>query len=166
MSQTIKLVGRTTDFSGKTLWELVGNLRNHGVGRYVKRSMFERYPEPSFMKIVRVEALPVPEKVMSDQMVLVLKAATLHSLNTSNRSLLRRATAKSASLSRRPSAVARSRNSSRSAAPHTRPTISSFRANWRPPSAVPRAPPVRSAFCRRPSRCRRCCASSSSARRA
>lgn len=59
----IKLIGRTNDFKGKTLWEIVGNLRDFGVGRYVKRSMFERYPEPSFMKIVRVQAMPLPEKV-------------------------------------------------------------------------------------------------------
>ncbi|XP_040151580.1 uncharacterized protein LOC120893640 [Anopheles arabiensis] len=58
---TIKYIGRTTDFRGKTLWEIVGNLKNFGVGRIVVRSMFERYPEPSFMKIVKVEALPNEE---------------------------------------------------------------------------------------------------------
>lgn len=55
---TIKYIGRTTDFKGKTLWEIVGNLKNFGVGRVVVRSMFERYPEPSFMRIVKVDALP------------------------------------------------------------------------------------------------------------
>lgn len=55
---TIKYIGRTTDFKGKTLWEIVGNLRNFGVGRIVVRSMFERYPEKSFMKILKVEAQP------------------------------------------------------------------------------------------------------------
>ncbi|XP_052860872.1 uncharacterized protein LOC128267948 [Anopheles cruzii] len=55
---TIKYIGRTNDFRGKTLWEIVGNLKNFGVGRVVVRSMFERYPEPSFMRIVKVEALP------------------------------------------------------------------------------------------------------------
>ncbi|KFB48790.1 AGAP006953-PA-like protein [Anopheles sinensis] len=58
---TIKYIGRTNDFRGKTLWEIVGNLKNFGVGRIVVRSMFERYPEPSFMKIVKVEALPNEE---------------------------------------------------------------------------------------------------------
>uniref|UniRef100_A0A182QUR8 28S ribosomal protein S34, mitochondrial n=1 Tax=Anopheles farauti TaxID=69004 RepID=A0A182QUR8_9DIPT len=58
---TIKYIGRTTDFRGKTLWEIVGNLKNFGVGRVVVRSMFERYPEPSFMKILNVEALPDEE---------------------------------------------------------------------------------------------------------
>jgi small subunit ribosomal protein S34 len=32
---TIKLVGRTTDFKGKTLWQIVSNLKNFGVGRVV-----------------------------------------------------------------------------------------------------------------------------------
>lgn len=55
---TIKYIGRTTDFKGKTLWEIVGNLKNFGVGRIVVRSMFERYPEPCYMKIIKVDALP------------------------------------------------------------------------------------------------------------
>ncbi|XP_058462638.1 small ribosomal subunit protein mS34 [Malaya genurostris] len=54
----IKYIGRTTDFKGKPLWEIVGNLKNFGVGRVVVRSMFERYPEPSYMRIVKVQALP------------------------------------------------------------------------------------------------------------
>lgn len=54
----IKYVGRTTDFKGKTLWEIVGSLKNKGVGRIIVRSVFARYPEPSFMKIVKVETCP------------------------------------------------------------------------------------------------------------
>ncbi|XP_055531268.1 uncharacterized protein LOC129722070 [Wyeomyia smithii] len=57
----IKYIGRTTDFNGKTLWEIVGNLKNFGVGRVVVRSMFERYTEPSYMRILKVEALPNEE---------------------------------------------------------------------------------------------------------
>ncbi|KDR20025.1 28S ribosomal protein S34, mitochondrial [Zootermopsis nevadensis] len=53
----IKYVGRTTSFKGKTLWEIVGNLKNFGVGRIVVRSTFERYPEPSYLKICKVQAL-------------------------------------------------------------------------------------------------------------
>ncbi|KAL1129176.1 hypothetical protein AAG570_013706 [Ranatra chinensis] len=52
----VKYVGRVTDFSGKTLWEIVGNLKDFGVGRLVKRHMLERYPEPSFIRIVKVDA--------------------------------------------------------------------------------------------------------------
>ncbi|CAD7083554.1 unnamed protein product [Hermetia illucens] len=54
----IKYIGRTTDFKGKTLWEIVGNLKDFGVGRVIARSMFERYPEPCFMRILKVQALP------------------------------------------------------------------------------------------------------------
>ncbi|XP_055913331.1 uncharacterized protein LOC129946970 [Eupeodes corollae] len=61
MAQVIKYIGRKTDFRGKPLWEILGNLKNHGVGRIVVRSMFERYPEPSFMKILKVEAVPNSE---------------------------------------------------------------------------------------------------------
>lgn len=51
----IKYVGRTTDFKGKTLWEIVGSLKNYGVGRLIVRSVFQRYPEPCYMKILKVE---------------------------------------------------------------------------------------------------------------
>lgn len=60
---TIKYIGRTTDFQGKSLWEIVGNLKNNGVGRIVIRHMFQRYPEPSYMKIMKVEAMPNPSEV-------------------------------------------------------------------------------------------------------
>lgn len=61
-----KYIGRTTDFRGKTLWEIIGNLKNFGVGRIVVRSRMERYPEPSFMKIVKVEPLANPENPSMD----------------------------------------------------------------------------------------------------
>lgn len=62
-----KYIGRTTDFKGKTLWEIVGNLKNFGVGRYVTRNMFaERYPEPTYMKILKVETLPEPQEKSLD----------------------------------------------------------------------------------------------------
>jgi small subunit ribosomal protein S34 len=35
---TVKYIGRKTDFKGKTLWEIVGNLKNFGIGRVVVRS--------------------------------------------------------------------------------------------------------------------------------
>ncbi|CAG9561144.1 unnamed protein product [Danaus chrysippus] len=61
-TQVIKYVGRTTNFKGKTLWEIVGSLKNYGVGRIIVRSVFNRYPEPSFMKIVKVETCPDEER--------------------------------------------------------------------------------------------------------
>ncbi|XP_066248433.1 small ribosomal subunit protein mS34 [Euwallacea similis] len=61
-----KYIGRTHDFKGKSLWEIVGNLRNMGVGRIVTRTKFERYPEPSYMKILKVETLPQPKNQPPD----------------------------------------------------------------------------------------------------
>ncbi|CRK95876.1 CLUMA_CG009323, isoform A [Clunio marinus] len=54
----IKYIGRRTDFRGKSMWEIVSNLKNFGVGRILVRSMFERYPENSWIKILKVEACP------------------------------------------------------------------------------------------------------------
>lgn len=51
---SIKYIGRTTDFCGKTLWEIVGNLKNYGVGRLVYTQKLLRYPEPSYYKILKV----------------------------------------------------------------------------------------------------------------
>ncbi|XP_068142362.1 LOW QUALITY PROTEIN: uncharacterized protein mRpS34 [Drosophila tropicalis] len=57
MSQkVIKYIGRTTDFRGSTLWELVSTLPNWGEGRMVIRNMFQRYPEPCYMRILKVQA--------------------------------------------------------------------------------------------------------------
>lgn len=58
----IKLIGRPTDFKGKTLWEILGNLKNFGVGRLVIRNRFQRYPEPCYMKILKVAPMPIPDK--------------------------------------------------------------------------------------------------------
>ena len=56
----IKFIGRKTTFKGKSLWEIVGNLKNYGVGRMVIRSQSQRYPEASYMRILKVAALPNP----------------------------------------------------------------------------------------------------------
>lgn len=58
----IKLIGRTTDFKGKPLWEILGNLKNFGVGRLVIRNRFQRYPEPCYMRILKVAGMPTPEE--------------------------------------------------------------------------------------------------------
>ncbi|KAG0723393.1 28S ribosomal protein S34, mitochondrial [Chionoecetes opilio] len=48
-----KLVGRTSLHKGKRLWEIVGQLKNFGVGRMVVRNTFEQqYKEPTFYRIV------------------------------------------------------------------------------------------------------------------
>lgn len=41
---SIKYIGRTTDFCGKTLWEILGNLKNFGVGRVVGKFQFSALP--------------------------------------------------------------------------------------------------------------------------
>ncbi|KAK5642213.1 hypothetical protein RI129_008380 [Pyrocoelia pectoralis] len=64
----IKYIGKSIDFKGKTLWEILGNLKNFGVGRIIARNMFERYPEPSYIKIMKVETVPNPETNTPDDM--------------------------------------------------------------------------------------------------
>lgn len=50
--------GKKNFFLGKTLWEIVGNLKNFGAGRILVRSKFEkRYPEVTYMRILRAEPL-------------------------------------------------------------------------------------------------------------
>lgn len=51
----IKYVGQVTSKVGKTLWEIVGNLKNYGEGRLITRGSWQRYPEPSFFKIVKLD---------------------------------------------------------------------------------------------------------------
>ncbi|XP_003702760.1 mitochondrial ribosomal protein S34 [Megachile rotundata] len=58
----IKYIGRTTTLKGKPLWEILANLKNHGVGRMVIRYTFQRYPEPCYMRILKVAALPDTSK--------------------------------------------------------------------------------------------------------
>ncbi|XP_049318191.1 uncharacterized protein LOC105234007 [Bactrocera dorsalis] len=54
----VKYIGRTTDFRGKSLWEILGNLRDYGVGRLIIRNKFQRYEEPCYMRILKVEVTP------------------------------------------------------------------------------------------------------------
>lgn len=66
MSVTLKYVGKKSEYVGKTLWEIVGNLKDFGVGRIFVRNMeASRYSEPCFMKILEVKAQPneVPPKI-------------------------------------------------------------------------------------------------------
>lgn len=58
----VKYIGRTTTLKGKPLWEILGNLKNHGVGRMVIRHALQKYPEPCYMRILKVAALPDTSK--------------------------------------------------------------------------------------------------------
>lgn len=59
MSYTLKYVGKKSEFVGKTLWEILGNLKDFGVGRIVIRnSLASRYSEPCYYRILEVNAQP------------------------------------------------------------------------------------------------------------
>lgn len=63
---SIKYVGKQSELVGKTLWEIVGNLKDFGVGRIIVRNSYaNRYAEPCFMRIREVKAEPneVPPKI-------------------------------------------------------------------------------------------------------
>ncbi|XP_055324856.1 28S ribosomal protein S34, mitochondrial [Sitodiplosis mosellana] len=65
MTTTLKYVGKPTSLVGKTLWEILGNLKDFGVGRIIVRnSQTTRYKEPCFMRVLEVKAQPneVPPK--------------------------------------------------------------------------------------------------------
>lgn len=66
MTTTLKYVGKKTDLVGKTLWEILGNLKDFGIGRIILRnSMASRYKEPCYMRVLKVQAQPneVPPKI-------------------------------------------------------------------------------------------------------
>jgi len=48
-------IGKKNYFYGKTIWEILANLKNFGVGRMVTRNILAKYPEPSYHIIKRVE---------------------------------------------------------------------------------------------------------------
>lgn len=52
----IKLIGRTTYYQGKRLFDILCRLKDFGVGRIVYRNReVERYPELSYYVITRVD---------------------------------------------------------------------------------------------------------------
>lgn len=66
MSHTLKYVGKKSEVAGKTLWEILGNLKDFGVGRIILRnSQVSRYPEPCYYRILEVHAQPnyIPPKI-------------------------------------------------------------------------------------------------------
>lgn len=66
MTQVIKYVGKKSNCVGKTLWEILGNLNNFGIGRIVVRNKTANfYKEPCFMRILKIETQPnyIPPKI-------------------------------------------------------------------------------------------------------
>jgi len=54
-AKIIKYIGIRTNNFGRPLWEIVLNLKQLGIGRYVTRTSLQRYPEPTFYKILSVK---------------------------------------------------------------------------------------------------------------
>lgn len=52
---SVKYVGKPSPWHGKALFEILVNLRDFGIGRMVVRSNFERYKEPTYYIIKKVE---------------------------------------------------------------------------------------------------------------
>ena len=62
-------IGRTHDLYGKSLWELLCNLKDFGVGRVIKRTKFNRrYPEASWYRVI--SAQPEMDKVRLHSLML------------------------------------------------------------------------------------------------
>ena len=68
----IEKIGIKIPHVGKPLWEIVGNLKNFGVGRLIIDSLTLKYSEPSFFKIVKVQPLPPPTKEVSCDLCILL----------------------------------------------------------------------------------------------
>ena len=62
-------IGRTHDLYGKSLWELLCNLKDFGVGRVIKRTKLNRrYPEASWFRVI--SAQPEMDQVRPHRLVL------------------------------------------------------------------------------------------------
>lgn len=59
-----KFIGLPVKYKGKTVWEIVGNLKNFGVGRLLLKDSDSVYPEVSFYKILKVQPLPPKENML------------------------------------------------------------------------------------------------------
>lgn len=59
MTFSLKYVGKSSKFAGKTLWEILGNLKDFGVGRIIVRNSYlQRFKEPCYLKILEVTTRP------------------------------------------------------------------------------------------------------------
>lgn len=66
MTTTLKYVGKKSPYVGQTLWEILGNLKDFGIGRIIVRnSQASRYSEPCYLRVLEVTAQPskVPPKI-------------------------------------------------------------------------------------------------------
>jgi len=51
----VRYIGRRSRNFGRPLWEILLNLKDFGAGRLVIRSKYERYPEPTYYRILSAE---------------------------------------------------------------------------------------------------------------
>lgn len=56
-SGRIQYIGRVNDLKGKSIWEIIGDLKDYGIGRMMIRNMFQRYQEPCYMRVLNVQVL-------------------------------------------------------------------------------------------------------------
>ena len=63
MPTKIRYIGKSIDYRGKKIFDILTNLKDFGVGRVLTRGLEEVHPEKSSYKIVKVE--PQMDKVKS-----------------------------------------------------------------------------------------------------
>lgn len=55
-TQVIKYIAPTTHLVGKTIWEIVGNLKDYGIGRIIVRNdHLKKYDTPCYFRIQEIQ---------------------------------------------------------------------------------------------------------------
>ena len=54
-------IGKPTDHLGRTVFQILANLKNFGIGRMLTRHEFDKFPEPSYHIVKRVQTYMDPE---------------------------------------------------------------------------------------------------------
>ncbi|KAH7639844.1 hypothetical protein HUG17_3877 [Dermatophagoides farinae] len=54
-------IGRPSEHLGRTAFQILANLKNFGIGRMLTRHEFDKFPEPSFHIVKRVQTYMDPE---------------------------------------------------------------------------------------------------------
>ncbi|GAB6021364.1 ribosomal protein S34 [Chamberlinius hualienensis] len=57
----LTVIGRPSKYFGKSLYEIACNLKDFGAGRVVIRQAFQRYKEPTYFRIIKVQPAMDPE---------------------------------------------------------------------------------------------------------
>lgn len=68
-----KFFGYKVPYKGKPIWEIVGNLKNLGVGRMIVADEHkDKFIAPTFYKIVRVVPLESPKNIVWSLVPLII----------------------------------------------------------------------------------------------